>query len=276
MVLEVNPSSLFLKSFQKTVWRYYRTHGRRLPWRETNDPYHILVSEIMLQQTRVERVKEKYGGFIAAFPDFPSLAAAPLQKIMIHWQGLGYNRRAIFLKRIAEEIVTTYEGTLPSSVETLMQLPGIGRATASAIAAFAFNQPTAFIETNIRRVFIHFFFRTKEGVHDRELLPLVELTVDRRNPREWYYALMDYGARLKKETTNPNRQSRHYQSQPPFKGSQRELRGLILKTVLRHGEISEADLRRLTRAETERVKTTLKQLRREGFLKKRGHKYSIA
>lgn len=230
----------------------------------------------MLQQTQVDRVKEKYGAFIDAFPDFSSLAAAPLKKIMQYWQGLGYNRRALFLKSIAEEVVTTYKGVLPSSVETLLQFPGIGRATASAIAAFAFNQPTAFIETNIRRVFIHFFFRKREGVHDRELLPLVELTVDRRNPREWYYALMDYGARLKKETTNPNRKSRHYKRQSPFKGSQRELRGLILRTVLRHGDISEADLRRLTRADTARLRTTLKRLQWEGFLKARGRRYSIA
>lgn len=276
MVVHEKPRSARLKSFQETIWHFYTTHGRSLPWRETKDPYRILVSEIMLQQTQVERVKEKYPAFIEAFPDFLSLATAPLEKILLHWQGLGYNRRAIALKRIAEEVVTKHQGVLPSSVEVLMQLPGIGRATASAIAAFAFDQPTVFIETNIRRVFIHFFFRTREGVHDKDLLPLVERTLDRTNPREWYYALMDYGATLKKDVANPNRRSRHYQRQQPFEGSRRQARGLILKTILENARVTEADLRRSTRVQPNQLRTLLKQLQHEGFLKKRGRTYSIA
>ncbi len=150
--------SVEIRKFQKTIYRYYGKYGRTFPWRMTHNPYHILISEIMLQQTQVQRVMGKYEPFINAFPDFSSLARAPLRLILKQWQGLGYNRRAIALKLISRRIMEEFHGELPSSVETLMTLPGIGRATASAISAFAFHIPSVFIETNIRRVFIHGFF----------------------------------------------------------------------------------------------------------------------
>src|SRR5574337_224310 len=153
--------SVEIRKFQKTIYCYYRKYGRTFPWRITHNPYHILISEIMLQQTQVQRVMGKYEPFINAFPDFSSLARAQLRMIMRQWQGLGYNRRAIALKQIAQRVMEEFHGELPSSVETLMTFPGIGRATASAISAFAFHIPAVFIETNIRRVFIHVFF------HDR-------------------------------------------------------------------------------------------------------------
>jgi A/G-specific adenine glycosylase len=204
--------------FRKTIYQYYADHRREMPWRVSRDPYHIVVSEIMLQQTQVGRVLSKYEQFISTFPDFDSVSKAPLQEILKVWQGLGYNRRAIALQKICQLVVTEYGGELPNCVETLQTLPGIGPATAGAICAFAFNQPTVFIETNIRRVFIHFFFPNRNGVKDKEILPLVERTLDIRSPRTWYHALMDYGAMLKKEEHNPNRRSAHYTRQAPFQG----------------------------------------------------------
>ena len=218
--------------FRRRLYRFFHDQGRQLPWRATTDPYHILVSEIMLQQTQVERVALKYEPFLNAFPDVWSLARAPLRDIMAAWQGLGYNRRALALQRIARRLVAEFDGRLPDSVDTLRTFPGIGEATAGALAAFAFNQPVVFIETNIRRVFLHCFFPGQSGVRDREILPLVDQTLDRLQPRPWYYALMDYGSMLKRAAPNPNRRSAHHQRQAPFADSDRQIRGLILKALL--------------------------------------------
>lgn len=166
--------------FHEIIYEHYREKGRKLPWRETREPYFILVSEIMLQQTPVERVIEKYRRFIATFPDFSSLAKAPLHRILEVWQGLGYNRRALALKRIAEIVIKRYDGILPSTVKILMTFPGIGRYTASAINAFAFNKPTVIIETNIRSVFIHFFFHARARCFGFEKnVPIVDANVVR-------------------------------------------------------------------------------------------------
>lgn len=160
-----------VKKFQAEIYRHYQTHKRAMPWRQTRNPYHILVSEIMLQQTQVERVLGKFGSFLERFPDVASLARAPWPEVLAVWQGLGYNRRALALKRLAQRVVEDWEGELPRSTEGLRSLPGIGPATAGALQAFAFEQPVTFIETNIRRVFLHFFFPGQEGVPDREILP---------------------------------------------------------------------------------------------------------
>ena len=255
-----------INNFRQTIYQYYAEQRREMPWRVSRDPYHILVSEIMLQQTQVGRVLAKYEEFISRFPDFDSVSKAPLQEILGVWQGLGYNRRAIALQKICRLVVTEYGGVLPSFAETLQTFPGIGPATAGAICAFAFNQPTVFIETNIRRVFIHFFFRHKDGVKDKEILPLVEATLDTRSPRLWYHALMDYGAMLKNEEYNPNRRSAHYNRQAPFRGSNREIRGLILKTLLEKPDLTEGELIRSVDKNPERVRPIITQLTKEGFL----------
>jgi len=259
-----------IDKFKQTIYQYYADYRRELPWRVSRDPYHILVSEIMLQQTQVGRVLTKYEQFISTFPDFDSINKAPLQEILKVWQGLGYNRRAIALQKICRLVVAEYGGVLPNSVETLQRFPGIGPATAGAICAFAFNQPTVFIETNIRRVFIHFFFPNKNGVKDKEILPLVAGTLDTRNPRRWYHALMDYGAMLKKVEHNPNRRSAHYNRQAPFRGSNREIRGLILKTLLENAELTEGELIRAVDKSPERVRPIITQLTKEGFLVRKG------
>ena len=264
--------------FRQEIYRYFHQHGRQLPWRTTQDPYHILVSEIMLQQTRVERVARYYQPFLAAFPDVASLARAPLAEIMAAWQGLGYNRRALALQRIAQRLMAEFGGRLPETVEALRTLPGIGAATAGALAAFAFRQPVVFIETNIRRVFIHCFFAGKHGIRDQEILPLVERTLDRPRPRAWYYALMDYGAGLQRLGPNPNRRSAHYQRQSPFTGSDRQIRGLILKTVLAAPALSLtiAVLADTLGKNPTRTQAIIAALIREGFLEQVNNHLRIA
>lgn len=253
--------------FKDIVHSYYQKHTRKFPWRETRSPYGILVSEFMLQQTQTERVKGKYERFLARFPGFSSLAGSELQSVLLAWQGLGYNRRAIFLKETAVIVMKQYGGVLPWSLDELMSLPGIGRSTAGAVLAFAHNIPIAFIETNIRRVFLHFFFPERENVADSEILPLVEQTMDRDNPRQWYYALMDYGAMLKARMPNPNRKSAHYTRQAPFEGSSRQIRGMILRQLLSGGKMNEGVLIEKLQKDPSRVRTILTEMEREGFLR---------
>lgn len=258
------------------VYGHYRRHRRELPWRETRDPYAVLVSEVMLQQTQVERVTGKYREFMAAFPDFAALASAPLQQVLACWQGLGYNRRAVSLKRCAEAVTERWGGVLPAAPEVLQTLPGVGPYTARAVAAFAFDLPTVFIETNIRSVFIHLLFSGSEKVHDRELLPLVEASLDREQPREWYSALMDYGAFLKREHPNPSRRSAHHVRQTPFKGSNREVRGQLLKAVLDQPGLTGSELAALLGKDAGAVEKNLHRLRAEGFIVIRRGRFFVA
>ena len=260
---------------QNIIYSYYRKHARQFPWRETTDPYRILVSEIMLQQTQTFRVMGKYEAFIKAFPDFATLAGAQLNTVLSLWQGLGYNRRALSLKKTAEIVVSNFHGTLPDSYEELISLPGIGKATAGSILAFAFNKPIPFIETNIRRVYIHFFFNDREGITDSEILPLIEQTLDRENPRQWYYALMDYGAMLKKSVINPNRKSAHYTRQFRFEGSDRQIRGMILKALIA-SPMDEKALIETLAMDSSRVKKILVALEKEGFIVRERNSIRIA
>jgi len=259
-------SSPGIPAFQKMVLSYYEQYGRDMAWRNTTDPYPILVSEIMLQQTQVERVTTKFPEFIRVFPDFASLAAAPLAQVLTVWQGLGYNRRAIALQKCAIRVMNEYDGILPADVDILATFPGIGRATASSIAAFAFNMPVVFIETNIRRVFIHFFFTDTDTVSDAEILPLVEQALYRNNPRVWYWALMDLGSALKKTVPNPNRRSVHYTKQSPFEGSDRNIRGIIIRMLLAEPGIREKKFLGIRNDDPARIKKILSALESEGFI----------
>jgi len=161
MSAERGLSSDRVRTFREIVYGHFDEYGRSFPWRETHDPYAIIVSEVMLQQTQAKRVIARYGEFLTTFPNFLTLARASLREILQVWQGLGYNRRALQLKQTAETVISKHHGSLPRDLESLMNFPGIGRASASAVLAFAFNKPTVFVETNIRAAFIHFFF------HDR-------------------------------------------------------------------------------------------------------------
>lgn len=237
-----------------------------MPWRLTQDPYGILVSEIMLQQTQVARVSAKYAEFMAAFPTPTALAAAPLTDVLRIWQGLGYNRRAVALKRCAEEIVSRFGGHFPRAIVGLESLPGIGPYTARAVAAFAFEIAEPFIETNIRTVFIHFYFHDRDKVTDRQIMPLVAATLDRHNPREWYYALMDFGVLLKQLHSNPGRRSSHHVKQSRFEGSNRQQRSRLLRAVIAAPGISVTELTELLGAGLETVEKNLADMEREGFL----------
>ncbi len=197
------------------------------------------------------------------------------------WKGLGYNRRALYLKQIAQIVVERHGGSLPDSIQELTRFPGIGTNTAAAILAFAFEKAVVFIETNVRSVFIHHFFADRESVRDVEILPLIEAALDRDNPRIWYWALMDYGAMLKEEGGNPSRRSAHHTRQSPFAGSDREIRGAILRLLLDtaggspNEGLTESALNRRLPMEPQRVKRNLANLVKEGFITRRGSHYRI-
>jgi A/G-specific adenine glycosylase len=183
---------------------------------------------------------------------------------------MGYNRRALALKEIARTVVKNpYDGKLPSNRDELMTLPHVGQSTAGAVAAFAFNQPVVFIETNIRRVFIHFFFREQERVTDHEIIPLIERTLDRKDPRNWYYALMDYGSALRNLKANPNLKSTHYKKQSPFTGSNRQMRGKILRLISEKHNMPVKELSGRLNMSHDKIVKIIDQLCKEGFIKKK-------
>lgn len=265
-----------IRRFRSLILDHHRTNPRPMPWRETYDPYAILVSEVMLQQTQVERVRAKYAEFMAAFPDCAALAAAPLESLLRVWQGLGYNRRALALQRCARSILELHEGRFPGSVAELEGLPGIGPYTARALAAFAFGQAFPFIETNIRTVFLHFFFHGCEGVGDREIMPLVAATLVKDDPREWYYALMDFGAHLKGLHPNPGRRSRHHVRQSRFEGSNRQLRSRLLREIMHAPGLTAEELAERTGGGLENVARNLAAMEQEGFLSRAADRYRIS
>lgn len=231
------------EAFQELVWEKGRDLYRPMPWREDTRPYYVLVSELMLQQTQVDRVIPKFNDFIDRFPDEQTLAVAPLADVLTLWSGLGYNRRAKFLHESAKKIVADFNGEFPSSYAEVISLPGVGPGTAGAILTYAFNKPIPFIETNVRTVYFHHFFTDGEKVSDQQLKVCVEETLDRDHPREFYWALMDYGTWLKRSGAGRVAQSIHYKKQSPLKGSLRELRGIIIRQ-LATGDVPLADLQK--------------------------------
>ena len=204
---------------------------RDMPWRQDTRAYYVLVSELMLQQTQVPRVIPKFEAFIRQFPDIQTLARAPLADVLRAWTGLGYNRRAKYLHEAAKQLEAECGGEMPNDYEKVRRLPGVGPATAGAIMAYAFNQPIVFIETNVRTVYFHYFFEPDKKVSDAELLPLIEATIDKNHPREFYWALMDYGTWLKQNVKKNTNQSIHYKKQSRFSGSTREVRGQIIRLL---------------------------------------------
>lgn len=252
--------------FRETVWTVYRRHYRPMEWRSDPSPYRVFISEIMLQQTQVTRVARKFPPFLERFPGFPELARASFPEVLALWSGLGYNRRARFARDSARIVVEDHGGVLPRDPLVLQTLPGIGPNTAGSVAAFAFNEPVVFIETNIRRVFLEHFFPDREKVPDREILPLVEAALERDRSREWYWALMDYGVLLGRGGKNANRRSAHYAVQTPFEGSDRQIRGALLRLLLKQGEVVAQDAPGYLGHPPERVAPVLEGLVREGVV----------
>ena len=231
-----------IKKFQSLIYSFYEKDARSFPWKENTEPWGILVSELMLQQTQAERVVSYWKRWMEKWPSPAALSKASLEDVLREWSGLGYNRRAKNLRECALIIERDFGGRVPENTEALAKLPGIGPYTAGAIACFAYNRPEVFIETNIRRVMLHFFFNGQEEVSDKEIMPFVSETLDRENPRKWYWALMDYGAALKKLTINPNRRSAHYSRQSTFRGSLRQIRGSLVRSLVSGGKASAEEL----------------------------------
>jgi A/G-specific adenine glycosylase len=263
------PDERKIKEFQATVWRYYDAHGRHeLPWRQPDadgqfNAYKIFISELMLQQTQVARVIPKYHAFIARHPSVESLARATLAQVLELWNGLGYNRRAKFVRLTAQQVMTEFGGVFPKARHDLEQLPGIGPNTAGAILAYAYNEPAVFIETNLRSVFMYHFFAEQQNVSDADITELITTTLNSEQPRLWYWALMDYGAFLKRSIGNMNRASKSYTKQSPFVGSRREVRGQIIRQLIA-GPLTDEQLQ--VGISDQRLSEVLSELQKEGFI----------
>ncbi len=268
-----------MQRFRTEVWDHYRAHGRHeLPWRQPGpdgrfDAYPITVSELMLQQTQVGRVIPKYDMFIVRFPTVHELANAQLGDVLRAWSGLGYNRRAKFLWQTARAVENNHAGIFPGTREELVSLPGIGPNTAGAILAYAYNQPAVFVETNIRTAFIHHFFHdSAAGITDAAIMELAARALDKEHPREWYWALMDYGSYIKRTVGNLNRRSTAYSRQSPFHGSRRQVRGEVLRLL---GEGSQTARSLSTHIQDERLPEVLETLVAERLVKRTAGRYRL-
>lgn len=269
-----------IPQFRKVVLEYYTTHGRHaLPWRTmvrgTYDPYRILVSEIMLQQTQVDRVVPYFTRWMKEYPTVAKLAQAPLKEILIAWQGLGYNRRAKMLHQAANTIVDVYAGMMPASIKELEGLPGVGPYTARAVAAFAYNQDVVFVETNIRTAVIHHFFSNQTNISDTDITSILQKALPSGAAREWYAALMDYGAHLKRSGIQLNARSKGYAKQSAFKGSNREVRGAILRALAGGSATSRALTTAVGRDREAQVEEQIQALLTEGLIQSTGRSYTL-
>ncbi len=245
-----------------------------MPWRDDPTPYKVLVSELMLQQTQVTRVVPKFDAFLYTCPDFAALAQKSLGEVLALWSGLGYNRRAKYLHQTAQLVIQDLEGNLPNTTNELMKLPGIGKNTAGAILAYAYNQPVVFVETNIRTVFFHHFYDDQStDIGDKELEALVSQTLDQEHPREWYWALMDYGSFLKKTAGGRLTNSKHYVKQSPLSGSRREMRGRIIKALV-GGTVGRKELYKAVDGDA-RFESALSSLIRDGMVVQNGKQIGL-
>ena len=273
-----------VKTFQKKVWAHWNRYGRHdLPWRKTRDPYKILVSEVMLQQTQVPRVLEKYKEFLEEFPTVFVLSHASLRDVLKIWSGLGYNRRGKFLHDAAKVISNRHRGSVKDATAE-GRIPGIGPYTRAAVRVFAFDEPHTLLETNVRTAFIHHFFndgptRSIIKISDKKLIPLMEAAAADQDPREWHWALMDYGVHLKKTHKNPARRSASYTKQSKFEGSPRQLRGAILRELNASAK-TESDIYLKTSGtnymKKAQLKTALASLKRDGLIRFHAGKWGIA
>jgi len=264
------------REFQTFVLDWFDKCGRHdLPWRQTHDPYLILVSELMLQQTQVVRVIPKYKAFISKYPTAVVLDVASLGDILRLWQGLGYNRRAKFLLECAQQVSQAHDGVFPSSYEELLKLPGIGPYTASAVCAFAYNQPVVLIETNVRQVMIHHFFNNKNEVTEAQILDKVRRTLPVENARDWYAALMDYGSHLKAMNGNNTRIVAGYSKQSKFKGSNREVRAAIVRLLAKQTCSKEELWQALGQYDEGKIQPQLDALLQDGMVLSRNGIYRL-
>jgi len=263
-----------IAEFKEVVLSHYRQAGRKFPWHFA-DPWGVMVSEFMLQQTRVERVIPYWENWMKLWPLPKDLADASMETALRAWSGLGYNRRCRYLKDCAASIANENGGRVPETPRALLALPGVGPYMSAAIACFAYNFPTVFIETNIRSAVIHNFFPNRNDVRDSEIIPILEASLDRDDPRTWHYALMDYGAFLKKTTANPGRRSAHYTRQSPFSGSFRQARGKVIKALVSMGRCTAEELKLASGLEERKLYDVLEKLKEESFVAEDGDNYRI-
>ncbi len=247
---------------QKKILDWYAINRRDLPWRVTEDPYAILVSELMLQQTQVTRVIVKFQTFLRAFPTFATLAAAPRAEVIKEWAGLGYNRRAIYLQECAKKIVIGYAGVLPRDPEQLLALPGIGPYMCRSVLIFAFNQDVAAVDTNIRRILIAEGFAT-ETTSAREMQAIAEQVLPLGRSRDWHNALMDYGSLV---LTSAGTGIKPLTRQSKFYKSFRWYRSKVVKHLVAGAEpkeLSAADVARLLDKDAEFVARIIESLKKD-------------
>jgi len=270
-----------LTSFIDRVMREGSARYRDFSWRRTTDPYAVLVSEVMLQQTQVARVERYFDEWMNRFPTADALAAASVSDVLEAWQGLGYNRRALKLKQAAEIISEQHAGIVSTDYDELVALPGVGPATAAGVAAFALNQPSVYLETNVRAVVIFELFDEESVVSDRQIREVLELaskqSVERGiEPRDWNYALLDYGAWLKKTVPNPSRRSKHHTRQSTFEGSRRQKRAALLRLVMDTPDLNAAEYAQMGNYDLDITEDILADLVGEGFLEFSHDTYRVA
>lgn len=248
---------------QRKILRFYSLHKRDLPFRKTTDPYRITVSEIMLQQTQVDRVVPKYLAWIRMWPTWKALSRATTKQILTMWSGLGYNRRALNLWKLAHVVMNEYHGNLPETPEELMKLPGIGPYTSRAILIFAFNKPLITIDTNIRRVILHELNLPASTTATR-LEEIAYQLLPKRRSRDWHNALMDY-SRL----SLPSRIERipALTKQSSFEGSLRQIRGEIIRQLIQHKHITVQSIMVKTGRSEKDVRAAAQGLVKDGLVR---------
>ncbi|MFW9847580.1 MAG: Fe-S cluster assembly protein HesB [Candidatus Thorarchaeota archaeon] len=234
MSIDIDDASV--KAFQDKIMSWWRTNSRDLPWRNNPSPYNVLVSEVMLQQTQVSRVIPKYNEFLNAFPTLESLANAETRHLLKTWSGLGYNRRALWLREAARDIIN--RGSFPENEKELRELKGIGRYTSRSILIFAFNKDIATIDTNIRRVIIASGFATEESTQS-ELEKIADLLLPVGRSSDWHNALMDYGSHV---LTTSSTGIAPLSSQTKFAGSSRQIRGIIIRLLTENSKVTLSEI----------------------------------
>lgn len=263
-------SNKTITKFQRKVFTFYENHKRKLPWRTTHDPYKILLSELMLQQTQVNRVITYYRAWIQKWPTIRHLATASRYEVLQAWMGLGYNTRAINLQKAAKRIVTEFEGNIIQAMEHCERIPGVGRYTSQAVLIFATNANRVTVDTNIRRIFIH-EFNLPENISDKTLWELAERCLPKGRSRDWHNALMDYGAlHLTSQKTGIKPKTR----QPRFEGSDRQLRAHIIRMLLQNDEPF-VNIKKTLSVDTIRLQRILEKLCSEEILSKKNNQYHL-
>lgn len=259
-------------SFRRKIFRFYAKHRRDLPWRNTTDPYRVTVAELMLQQTQVERVVPKYTEWLKLWPNWRALSQASNEEILRAWSGLGYNRRALYLHKLAVAIVKEYGGRVPRTPELLVRLPGIGPYTSRAILIFAFNRPLATVDTNIRRVLLH-SFGLPSTLAPKGVQEFAERVLPRRRARDWHNALMDYSRlMLPKQIASIPPISR----QSKFEGSARQVRGEIVRRLVQRQPVTLRTICRVLNRKVSEVEKIADRMVVEGLIRRTGGKVWLA